>query len=488
MPNTDNLTMAKPELGILSQSDVLNLHDASIRILERTGVRVLSDEVLSMIEGREGITIDRANQVVKFNETAVMEAVACAPSSFTVYGRDLSKSLTYGQDEFFCQAIPGQTMWVDPQTRSRRPGTLADFEKSIKVADALENIDIVGAMIQPAEIPIGFRDVYQYAELFKRTLKPARSFVQFRRAAHYILEMAIMLAGDAATLARYPLIEFGFEPVSPLLLPGEPLETALDFAQAGIPLTIGPMPLAMGTAPVTLSGAVVLGNAEVLATMTIVQTVAPGTPVIYYNSPHILDARTMNIVFGSPEQSLMGSMVAALGKHYRLPIGLNVGLTDAKLPDAQSGMEKGMTMLIGALAGADIFGGMGISGADQGFSLPQLIIDNEIIGFVKRSVQGVRIDAEAIASEVIEKVGISGSYLVEDHTLDHWREEFWLPQMTDRDNWDRWLANGGQTMMEKAIDRQDQIIQEHDLPWADENLQLELDAVVAAARQEILGE
>lgn len=482
------MRMAKPALSILAQADVLNLHEASIRILERTGVKVLSDEVLSLIEGQDGITVDRNNKVVTFSEYAVMEAVASAPSSFTVYGRDLSRSLTYGEDEFFCQAIPGQTMWVDPLTKSRRSGAVADFEKSVIVADALENIDIVGAMIQPAEIPMEIRDVYLYAELFKRTLKPARSFIQFRLAGRYILEMATMLAGDAATLASYPLLEFGFEPVSPLLLPGEPLEIALDFAQAGIPITIGPMPLAMGTAPVTLAGSVALGNAEVLATVVIVQTVAPGTPMIYYNSPHILDARTMNIVFGSPEQGLMSSMVASLGKHYKLPVGLNVGLTDAKLPDAQSGTEKGMTMLVGGLVGADIFGGMGISGADQGFCLPQLIIDNEIIGFVKRTLKGVRLDAEAIACEVIENVGISGSYLMENHTLDNWREEFWLPQLTDRDNWEAWMEDGAKTMLERAIDRQEQILQTHELPWIDEALDREIDAVVAAARREILGE
>jgi trimethylamine--corrinoid protein Co-methyltransferase len=355
------------------------------------------------------------------------------------------------------------------------------------VADALSNIDIVGAMVQPAETPVQVRDIHLYAELLKRTQKPVRSWVYNRTSARYILELLEVLTGGSAELRAFPLAEFGLEPISPLQLPYDALEAALEFARAGIPITLGPMPQAMATGPVTLAGDIAQGNAECLGTLAIIQAVAPGTPVIYYNAPHIMDPRTMSLVFGSPEQGLMGVAVAQLGNHYGLPVGVNVGFTDAKVPDAQAGLEKGTTLLLGALAGADIFGGMGIAGCDQGFSLPQLIIDDEIIDFVKRVMRGVRVDGETCAYDVIERVGIGGMFLTDDHTLTLWRDEFWIPQLCDRNLWEPWRADGRKTMLDRAIDRQEKILGTHTLEWLDEDTQQEMDAIVAVAEREVIG-
>lgn len=479
--------MANLGLSFLPPSDIQMMHDTTIRILERIGVRIDSQEVLDLIEGRDGINVDQDTRVVTFREEAVMEAIDLVPPTFSVYGRDRSRKITYGQEGFVCQAIPGETHWVNPRTHERRSGTFDDFERCVVVADALPNIDIVGAMIQPDEIPVEIRDLVLYAELFKRSKKPVRSWVQSRIVGRYLVEMLNLIAGNSSQLKNYPLVEFGFEPVSPLQLPGEPLEIALDFARAGMPITIGPMTQAMGTGPVTLAGNVTLANAESLATLVAVQIAAPGNAMIYYSAPHIMDPRTMNLVFSSPEQGLMAVMVTQLGKYYGLPVGINVGLTDAKIPDAQAGMEKGMTMLIGAMAGADIFGAMGIAGCDQGFSLPQLVIDDEIIGFVKRMMRGVRVNEETLAYEVIERVGIGETFLMEDHTLDHWRDEFWIPELCDRDSWEPWIEQGGKSMLDRAVERQQQILNEHELEWLEEDLQSELDSIVASAKQEIFG-
>ncbi|NIM93776.1 MAG: hypothetical protein GTO18_08710 [Anaerolineales bacterium] len=479
--------MAKFTLGFLSDEEISEMHDTSMRILERIGLKVMSEEVLAAMGGVAGVSVDSDSQVMTFSEEVVMQCVDLAPKIFSVYGSDRSQKITYGEEGFVCQAIPGEAHWVEPKPRTRREGTWADFEKSVVVADYLPNIDIVGAMIQPSEVPVEVRDVHLYAELFKRTKKTVRSWVYDRASARFIIEMARVLSGGADELRTYPIIEFGFEPVSPLQLPGNALETAIEFAKAGIPITLGPMPQAMATGPVTLAGSVTQGNAEALGTLVILQSIAPGTPVIYYSAPHIMDPRTAGLVFSSPEQGLMGVAVTQIGKHYGLPVGINVGLTDAKVPDAQAGIEKGTTMIMGALAGADIFGAMGIAGMDQGLSIPQLIIDDEIIGFVKRILRGMRVDEEALAYDVVEQVGIGGTFLTEDHTLTHWREEFWIPQLCDRYLWEPWVEAGGTTMLDRAVDRQDKILSEHTLEWLDEDLQIELDRIVKAAEEEILG-
>lgn len=478
--------MATLSLSFLSEADLQQIHDATLFILAHTGVRVDSPEVLDILAATSGVAVDRNRHVATFDEGAVMTALDATPSSFSVYGRDRSQKITYGQDGFVCQSIPGETQYVEPLSGSRRAATMEDFERCVVVADALPNIDIVGAMVQPEEIPVDVRDVVLYAELFKRTKKPVRSWVQSRRGAHYVREIALLLAGDRQTFRDYPLLEFGFEPVSPLQLPGEPLETALDFARAGVPITLGPMPQAMATAPVTLAGAVTLGNAEALATLVAVQAAAPGAPCTYFSGPHIMDPRTMNLVFSSPEQGLMGAMVAQLGHRYDLPVGINVGLTDANVPDAQAGLEKGITMTIGVLAGAHIFGGMGIAGCDQGFSLPQLIIDDEMIGFIRRMARDEPVNAHTIAADLIARVGIGETYLMEDHTLDNWRDSFWIPQLCSRNSWEMWQTEGGMTMLQRAQARQEQILAEHTLPRLEEATEHELDRIVSAARQELL--
>jgi trimethylamine--corrinoid protein Co-methyltransferase len=480
--------MAQIRLQFLDKKGIQQIHDTSMRILKNLGLRVESDEIRDLIKGLPGITVDSELRVVRFSEEIVMQSIEKAPKVFSVYGRDKTEKLTYGEEGFVCQAIPGEVHWVDPVAKTRRNARWEDFDQAVLVADALPNIDIVGSMVQPEEEPVEVRDIHLYAELFKRTKKTVRAWVFSRTSAIFVLEMAKMLAGGSDELRATPIIEFGFEPVSPLQLPGGPLETALEFAKAGIPITLGPMPLAMATAPVTLAGAVAQGNAEALGTLVILQSLAPGVPVIYYSAPHIMDPRTASLVFSSPEQALFGVAVTQLGKHYGFPAGINVGLTDSKVPDAQSGMEKGITMIVGALAGADIFGAMGIAGMDQGFSLPQLILDDETIGFVKRIQRGMQVDEGTLAYEVIERVGIGGNFLTDDHTLKRWREEFWITKLCDRQAWDSWMQDGGKTMLQRAVDRQTKILSEHELTWLDEDVQRELDAIVAAADREVLGE
>lgn len=480
--------IAQLSCGFLSETDIEKIHDNSLRILNKIGLRVTSEEILSNIKGLPGFDIDPSRQIVRISETCVMEALQSAPKIFSVYGRDQNHRMTYGEDNFVCQSVPGEAMWVDPIDNVRRYGNLDDFEKAVLVADYLPNIDFVGAMIQPNEMRVETRDVHLYAELFKRTTKPVRNWVYDRTSAKYILKIAKLVAGGSEDLRTYPNIEFGFEPISPLILPGNALETAVEFARSGIPITIGPMPQAMSTAPVTLAGALSLGNAEILGTMAILETLVPETPIIYYNATHIADPKEMSLVFSSPEQALIGVAGVQIGSYYGLPTGINSGLTDSNTPDAQSGLEKGMTMVLGAVAGANIFGAMGIAGMDQGFSVPQLIIDDEIIGFVRRIMKGMRVDEESLAYEVIERAGIGGNFMMDDHTLENWRKEFWIPKLSDRRSWTAWHENGAKSMLERAYDKQNQIYEKHEFHWIDEDLQNEIDEIVSSADHAILGE
>jgi trimethylamine--corrinoid protein Co-methyltransferase len=230
----------------------------------------------------------------------------------------------------------------------------------------------------------------------------------------------------------------------------------------------------------------VVENAEILAGITMAQILGPGCPVSYGGIPHIMDMRTTMISFGSPEQALMAVAMTQVAGYYGLPVYINVGMGDSKRVDVQSGLERGMTLLMGALAGADTFGHMGICGSDQGASLEQLIIDNEMATYVKRILRGFTVNEETLALEVIKSVGIGGNFLAEDHTLAHFRNEVWFPESFDRRGWNDWWANGARSMLDWARRRKETILARHRPEPLDPALAAELDRIVAAAQLEII--
>jgi trimethylamine--corrinoid protein Co-methyltransferase len=210
--------------------------------------------------------------------------------------------------------------------------------------------------------------------------------------------------------------------------------------------------------------------------------------VCYGGIPHIMDMRSSQISFGSPEQGLMAIAMAQVARHYDLPVYVNVGLSDSKRVDAQSGLERGMTLLMGALAGADTFGHMGILGADQAGSLEQLIVDNDMAAYVKRVLRGFSVDEETLALDVIRQVGIGGNFLGQEHTHEHFRRELWFPLAFDRRRWAEWWDAGARSMADRAHERKARILSQHRPATPEPDLVREIDDIVEAARRDLLGE
>ena len=375
---------------------------------------------------------------------------------------------------------------MDPVQKRRRDPTLADLEQCVAVADALPNVDIVGAMVQPSDVPVAVRDIHIIAEMLKRTRKPVRTWIFNATSARYVLELFQVVAGSSEALRARPRGLLGFEPTSPLMLSKDSLETLRVWVEANQPVSIGPIVQPMGTGPVTVAGALAQQDAEILAGLVVAQALAPGVGIVYFGASLMLDPRTANSIFASPEQMLLMAGSGRMAHKHGLPAGMQVGLSDAKVPDAQAGLEKGTGLLFGALAGMNLTSGLGIAGCDQGASLPQLVMDDEIVGFVRAAMRGVAVDEDTCAYEAIHRVGIGGNFLIDPHTLDHVHER-WIPRLSDRNNWAGWQQAGSQTMFDRAITEQARILHEHELEWLDEVSQREIDRIVASADREILG-
>lgn len=443
------------------------------------------DEILKLV-GEAGARVDINSRIAHLPEQLVMDCIVKAQKRYILYGRDLQCTARFGYGDFVLMSSPGQYGWIDSQTGRLRSATIQDVHDAICLGDALPNINIVGSMAQPEEVSETYREVFLTAELVKGTCKPTRTWVFNRRTAGYVLEIYRTVAGGESALREHPMTEAFLEPISPLQLPHDGLDAMIEFVQAGQPVNIGPMAMASGTAPATLAGTLAQENAEILAAVVISQLLQPGIPVMYGGIPHIMDPATGICSFGSPEQMLMATACVQMARFYGFPVYINVGLTDAKVPDVQAGFEKGASMMLGALAGADTFGHAGICGTDHGASLLWLAIDDELMAYVKRVVRGFEVNDDTIATEVIDNIGPTGSFLAEEHTVKHFRDQLWLPGSAwTRAVWDEWEKEGRGSMPDRILKKVEHIASTHKVKPMDEALVREIDNIVESARKQL---
>jgi len=496
------------QLAILTREQMEMVHEASLRILAEVGVHIPHADMRKRFR-EAGAHVDEASGMVRIPAKLVEESIAQAGKSFTIYGRDRSRKAVFGEGKRNYNSISGEALWIDdtprggeirapdtprgggigapaPPRGERRWATLEDVVSAARLGDALPHLSIVGAMADPHELPASYRCVEVTAALLRNTTKPIGLWYHDRASARFLNELFVALAGSEEEAAAYPVTYPFLEPISPLRFPHHGIDLLYETARLNLPVPIGPMVQAGMSGPVTLAGTVAQEGAEILAGVCITQLIRPGMPVCYGGIPHTFDMRTTQMVFCGPEQALMAIALTQMGKQrYGLPVYINVGLTDSKSVDAQAGMETGITLVCGALAGADIFGHLGICGVDQATSLDMLVMQHELIGFVERIMKGMRVDEEALAVEVIKEVGSGGSFIAHEHTLAHYREELWFPRLLDRRFYDAWAESGGSTMGERCRREKERLLAEHQVEPLPEDIEQEFQRITQRARKHL---
>ena len=341
-------------IDLLTNEQVRKLHRASLEILETIGVQVPHEEVLRLFSEAGG-RVDQDRQLVRIPEAVVSHCLEVAGKTFTIYGRDRSQRAEFGAGRRNYNSTAGQAHWVEDDLL-RREATLEDVRAATRLGDALPGINVVGAMADPREVPVEHRCLVVAAEQLKNTTKPITFWFHDRASARFLLELFTIVAGSEEEAIEYPFAFPLLEPISPLRFPRHGVDLLFETCRFNLPVPIGPMAQTGATAPGTLCGTMAQENAEILAGLCIVQLIKPGTPVCYGGIPHAFDMKTTQLIFSGPEQALMAVAMTQMGKFYKLPVYINVGLTDSKTVDAQAGLEAGITLACGAMAGADILG------------------------------------------------------------------------------------------------------------------------------------
>jgi len=470
--------------SVLKEDQIQRLHRASLQILEATGVHIPHGEMLSRFADA-GADVDRAVERVRIPSDLVSDALSTAGKQFAIFGRDPSQVAEFGRGTRNYNSVAGEAHWVDELGGKRRFATRQDVATAARLGDALSQINVVGAMSDPSDLPVGSRCVEVMATMLRNTAKPVHFWFHDRASARFINEMMIAVRGDQKRASKQPLCYPFLEPISPLRFPFHGVDLLFETARLDLPVPIGPMAQMGVSAPMSLAGTMAVENAEILAGICITQLIQPGLPVCYGGICHAFDMRTTQLIFAGPEQAIFGVAMTQMGKHYGLPVYINVGLTDAKRPDAQAGLETGVTLALGAAAGADIFGHMGISGVDQGSSLDMLVLQNEVIAYVESTLREVDVSDHALGLDVIDQVGPGGIFIDKEHTVERLREELWFPGLLDREYYEAWRSAGATDTEARCRQRKEDILTAHVPEPITPDLDAALSEICAAAGKEL---
>jgi len=470
--------------SVLTDAQVERLHEASCAILSRTGVLVPHEGTLALFADA-GADVDHETQLVRIPRELVERSVASAGKQFAIYGRDEGKVARFGEGERNYNSIAGEAHFLDEVGGDRRFATMDDVATASRFGDALDAIDIVGAMADPHEADASWRCVEVFATMLRNTTKPVTFWFHDRASARFVNEIMVAVRGDRERAASRPLCYPFLEPISPLRFPHDGIDLLYETAKLNLPVPIGPMAQMGLSAPMSVAGTLAQENAEILAGVCITQLIKPGMPVCYGGICHAFDMRTTQMIFCGPEQAIFGVAMTQMGKRYGLPVYINVGLTDAKRPDAQAGLEAGVTLAFGAAAGADIFGHMGICGVDQASSLDMLILQHEVIRYVESVNRELDLSDAAVGLDVVDEVGPGGSFIDRMHTAERFRDELWFPRLLDREYFGAWLAGGAHGVEDRCREAKREILATHEPEPLADDLAEAIGDIVAGARREL---
>lgn len=305
-------------LDVIGAGGVEEIHLATLEVLEHTGVWVETDEALDVFADG-GCRVDRETRLVRIPPHVVEDAVAVAPATWTLCGRDPAHDILLEPGQVGFANFGEGLMVVDPETGELRPSLRRDLADTARLVDALEDIDCFEVALGCGDAPPETATIHNYEATVLNCTKPSCTGPQDGYAVHRYVEMAAAAVGGIDELRRRPILMLGTCPVSPLKLPREFCEIVVESARLGMPVEVLSMAMAGGSAPVTLGGTLVTHNAEVLAGITLAQLTERGTRVIYGSSTTAMDLRFAAAAVGSPEMALISAGVAQLARHYRLP-------------------------------------------------------------------------------------------------------------------------------------------------------------------------
>jgi trimethylamine--corrinoid protein Co-methyltransferase len=473
---------------VLSKHEQVRIHKESLHILSEVGVKYLGARAIQILK-RNGAKVDLDSKVARLPRKMVEEALLLAPKSFVLGARNPAHDYPLPSPVTrYC--IDGTASFImDMFSGERRYGTTKDIEESLRIFQQLDMGVMAWAPVCASDTPAHSRALHEFFAMMRYSSKHGEHEVHFSNQVPYLIAGLKTLLGSESEIKDRKAYSLIYCPVAPLMHDGEMLDAYLELGQMNMPIMIMPMPVCGSTGPGSLYSNICLANAEALSAIVIFQLAHPGRPLIYSNATGTLDFRNGAYLGGSPEMGLMAAALTQMGRFYGLP-SCSAGCTsDAKQPGSEAVLEKLMTTLPPASAGADIIVGLGEIESDQVLVLEQLVVDNELAHFCERIVTGVDCSEEKDLVRDILQVGPGGNFLKSRNTrLAARSSEFFYPTLTDRHPYQSWIGLGKPTLYTKAREKVAEILSAPVVDPLPENVSRELDEILRAADKELAGE
>jgi trimethylamine---corrinoid protein Co-methyltransferase len=447
-----------PGFRILSRSQMDAIHDASMRILAQTGVRVYNGEAVGLLRDA-GAFVDDDVQV-RIPAHLIEWAVGASPSNVTIYNRSGSDAMQLGRRRTYFGTGSDTPNVIDPYTGERRLAVLADVGNFARICDALAHLDFVMCMGIASDKEPAVAELHHFLAMVRNTTKSIVYTALDLEAAGKLLEMASLVAGGEDAFRQRPFAIMYIEPVSPLVFAPDVIRKLLFCAEHGIPCIFMSGMLGGGTGPITSAGSLALANAESLAGILIAQLKRKGTPVVSGGGVLGLDMRSAISSYSSPEFMLSMAAISEMAEYYGLPAYGYAGCTDAKRFDEQAAADAAHWVMMAALSGSNLVHDVGFIESGMTSSFDQVVFSNEMIGKCASILGGIRADEESLAVDVTHEVGPGGQFLNHKHTAKHFRSN-WSPELEDRLNYGNWVKQGSLAMRDRVNAKVRALLENH---------------------------
>lgn len=464
-------------LEFINEEQVKEVHYASLNILESTGMLIKEESILELLH-EAGAKVDFDRQHVLFPAALVESSVKKAPSRFTWYGRDDRYRIEMESNKTYF-GLTGNVRTIIDLEGNRRLATFRDAENFSRLVDALDPLSIGRCLVQPTDVPEEASHAYIMLAIARNTKKciPGRAYGSQR--AKDCIRMAEIIAGGKQQMRRKPNLVCTINSVSPLTLSKELLQGMIEYAKNGLPIIIAPQVQSGATGPVTLAGTLAQHNAEALGGITVAQLLNPGVPVMYGSVSSVMDMKKGLMTYGSVEMGLLNAACAQMARFYGIPSRGSGGATDSNDIDVQAGFEGGITTMLAALGGVNyIRHSAGALESTLAVSFGKLIIDAEFLEIISRALQGIELTEKTLSLDIIDKIGPGGNFLGERHTLEHLRQEHFIPQLLSRMRYKTWINSGKKGMRELAKEKAKRLLKDYQPEPLDAGIEKELKEIV----------
>jgi trimethylamine---corrinoid protein Co-methyltransferase len=465
-------------LTVLTEQKCCAIYDAALTVIAEVGMSVPHETARRLLLDA-GATVE-GEDLVRVPRELVARARDTVPPMIAVFDRDGELAMQLGGFNAYFGTGSDLMSTYDLETGERRPSVLADVRRMARLCDALPNIDFVMSSAYPGDVAPHASYLESFRAMAGNTTKPLVVTAAEAEDLDVMWRIACELRGGAEGLRDKPyFIHYG-EPVSPLKHPVEVLDKLLLCADHGIPLVYAPAPTAGAAAPITPAGQIMQGIAESLFGLVIHQLRRPGAPFITGSASAKLDMSTLRQLYNSAERYSTDLGIIEMAKWMDIPNWSFAGTSDSQCVDAQAGIDAAQVTLLSMQAGANLNHDLGYLDAGLTCAPELVVIADEIVSMDRRVFEGVEVNEETLAVDVVAAAGPGGDFLRTKHTRRHVRDLQWRPTVFNRVSQARWEAEGSLDLREKARRRAREILATHEPAPLPANVRKAMDELVEA--------